>query len=206
MWGEWDHLQPDRYLKSGASFRLRRLGCFELTPATGGLRLLSHAAYYQPRDVNPYAGGIHRRFAALRDSTATNRFLHELIRFDFSQFPVEGWEAVNTWTIDVHLFRIIGNPDEAGEPTPEGVHHDGDEFNAVHLVQRENAVGGVSGVYDNDQRPLERLTLREPMDSLFIWDPHVMHGVSPIRPKVPGKPAIRDVLIIGYNPDRSAAI
>ncbi len=135
----------------------------------------------------------------------TNRFLRELIRFDFNQFPVEGWQAVRTWTVDVHLFRIIGQPEEAGEPTPEGVHHDGDEFNAVHLVQRRNAVGGVSGIYDNDRCLLESLTLRESMDSLILWDPHVMHGVSAIRPEVPGQPAIRDVLIIGYNPDRRVA-
>ena len=202
LWNEWDHLQPDRYLKSGATFRTRRMGYFELTPATGRLRSLSQALYYQSPDVNGYAGGIDRRFAPLKDSTIANPFLRELIRFDFSRFPVAGWKAVRTWTIDVHLFRIIGQPDEAGEPTPEGVHHDGDEFNAVHLVQRQNVVGGISGVYDNDRCLLESLTLQESMDSLILWDPHVMHGVSPIRPKASGQPAIRDVLVIGYNPDR----
>ena len=200
LWSEWDHLRPDRYLQNGASFRMRRLGYFELMPATGGLRPLSHAPYHQSRDINRYASGVHRQFAPLRDSTVTNRFLRELIRFNFSQLPVEGWKAVRTWTVDVHLFRIIGRPDEAGEPTPEGVHHDGDEFNAIHLVRRQNAVGGVSGVYDNHLCPLKSLTLREPMDSLILWDPHVMHGVSPIRPEGLGQPAIRDVLIIGYNP------
>ncbi len=200
LWGEWDHLQPDRYLKNGGSFRMRRLGYFELRPATGGLRSLSRTSYYQCRDTNWYAGGIDRQFAPLRDSTVTNRFLRELIRFDFSQFPVEGWKVGRPWTVDVHLFRIIGCPDEAGEPTPEGVHHDGDEFNAIHLVQRQNVAGGVSCVYDNDQCPLKSLTLRESMDSLIVWDPHVMHGVSPIRPKALGQPAIRDTLIIGYNP------
>ncbi len=206
LWSEWDHLQPDRHLQNGASFRMRRLGYFELRPATGGLRPLSHGPYYQSRDINHYAGGIDRRFAPLRDSTVTNRFLLELIRFDFSQFPIDGWKSIRTWTVDVHLFRIIGRPDEVGEPTPEGIHHDGDEFDAVHLVQRRNAVGGVSGVYDNDQCPLKSLTLRKSMDSLMLWDPHVMHGVSPIRPSAPEQPAIRDVLVIGYNPDRLLAM
>ncbi len=205
LWHEWEHLRPDRYLKSGASFRMRRMGYFELTPTTGELRSLSQAVYYQSPDVNRYAGGIDRQFAPLRDSTVANPFLRELIRFDFSQFPVAGWEDVRTWTVDIHMFRIIGQPDEVGEPTPEGIHHDGDEFNAVHLVQRQNVVGGVSGVYDNDRCLLQSVTLRESMDSLILWDPHVMHGVSPIRPKTSGQPAIRDVLVIGYNPDRSVA-
>jgi len=199
LWSEWDHLLPDRYLKNGGSFRTRRLGFFELRPATGDLRPLSHTSYYQSHETNSYAGGIHRQFAPLRDSTVTNEFLHELIRFNFSQFPLEDWQGSCPWTIDVHLFRILGGGNEAGEPTPEGVHHDGDEFNAIHLVQRQNVAGGVSCVYDNDQCPLQSFTLQESMDSLIVWDPHVMHSVSPIRPQALGQPAIRDTLIIGYN-------
>ncbi len=37
------------------------------------------------------------------------------------------------------------------------------------------------------------------MDTVLVWDPYVMHGVTPIHPKKPGEPAIRDVLVIGYN-------
>ncbi|MCH7514047.1 MAG: 2OG-Fe dioxygenase family protein, partial [Bacteroidetes bacterium] len=39
----------------------------------------------------------------------------------------------------------------------------------------------------------------QPMDSIMVWDPHVMHGVTPIRPENPNEPAIRDVMVIGYN-------
>ncbi len=33
----------------------------------------------------------------------------------------------------------------------------------------------------------------------MIWDPHMMHGISPIHPKNPDKQAIRDTLLIGYS-------
>jgi hypothetical protein len=55
-------------------------------------------------------------------------------------------------------------------------------------------------VYSNDQEPVLSHTLHEPMDTLVIWDPHVMHGVSPLRPDDPDKPGIRDTLLIGYDP------
>jgi hypothetical protein len=79
------------------------------------------------------------------------------------------------------------------------MHHDGDDFNVIHLIRRRNATGGITTVYDNDRNPLASSILSQPMDSVLVWDPHVMHGVTPIRPKNPAESAIRDVLVIGYN-------
>ena len=59
--------------------------------------------------------------------------------------------------------------------------------------------GGINGIYDNDRKPLAICTLRQPMDSVLVWDPHVMHGVTPIWPANPREQGIRDVLVIGYN-------
>jgi len=67
------------------------------------------------------------------------------------------------------------------------------------LIGRQNAKSGANTVYDNDSNPLETCTLLQPMDSIIVWDPHVMHGVSPIKPENPSESAIRDVLVIGYN-------
>lgn len=99
-----------------------------------------------------------------------------------------------------YLWADWGNlEDEQGEPTPEGLHHDGDDFNVIHLIRRQNATGGKSTVCDNDRNLLASCTLRQPMDSVLVWDPHVMHGVTPIHPENQSEPAIRDVLVIGYN-------
>lgn len=199
LWTEWDHLEPDNYLKDGAHFRLRRFGLFYLLPSTAELLPRSPALYFQAAEINTYAGGIERKFAPLFESTLTNQFLHELIQFNFRQFPVDSRIAHQPWEVDVHQFRIVATQDEQGEPTPEGIHHDGDDFNAIHLIQRQNATGGINTVYDNDRNPLTSCVLRQPMDSVLVWDPHVMHGVTPIHPENPLRPAIRDVLVIGYN-------
>ncbi len=199
LWTDWEHLEPDDHLKDRAHFRLRRFGLFYLLPSTEELLPLRPAPYFQSAGINTYAGGVERRFAPLLHATLTNQFLHELIKCDFRQFPVDAQMAHHAWEIDVHQFRIIATQHEQGEPTPEGIHHDGDDFNAIHLIRRHNATGGINTVYDNDRSPLASTTLCQPMDSVLVWDPYVMHGVTPIHPRAPAESAIRDVLVIGYN-------
>ncbi len=199
LWEDWDNLKEDNYLKNGAHYRLRRFGLFYFLPAVEELVPLPPSHYFQSSEVNRYAGGIERKFVPLSDTTLSNQFLHELIKFDFKQFPVNNPMSSQAWEIDIHQFRIVASPDEQGEPTPEGIHHDGDDFNVIHLVSRKNATGGVSTIYDNDRKKLASCTLQQPMDSIMVWDPYVMHGVTPIQPDNPHVPAIRDVIVIGYN-------
>jgi len=195
----WDDLEADKYLKDAATFRERRFGLFYFLPSAGDLVQLPQDAYFQSVEVNTYAGGVNRDFAPLRQATFDNPFLHSLIKFNFRNFPVESESTEQTWEIDVHQFRIIGTKGEAGEPTPEGVHHDGDEFNAIHLMQRTNVKGGVNSIHNNDKELIASATLSALMDSVYVWDPYVMHGVTPISPNDLQHPALRDVMVIGYN-------
>ena len=198
LWADWNDLQPDNYLKNGASFRLRRFANFYFQPSNQEILALEHTPYFQSSELNSYAGNIQRHLAHLKDSTLINQFLHELIKMNFKQFPMSEKMANNTWKIDVHQIRIVATSDEAGEPTPEGIHHDENEFGAMHLIERHNILDGVNTVYDNAKNPLESLTLNHPMDSLIIWDPHVMHSVSTVRPDNVSENAFRDMLLIGY--------
>lgn len=199
MKASWEDLETDNYLKSGATFRERRYGLFYFLPSSGELISMPPVAYLQSAEVNTYAGGIKRDFAPLTEATTENKFLRSIIKFNFQNFPVDDQQAEQAWEVDVHQFRIVGTQEEGGEPTPEGIHHDGDDFNVIHLMQRNNVKGGVSGVYDNDKNMLASGTLSELMDSVYVWDPYVMHGVSPIYPVDSSKPAIRDIIVIGYN-------
>lgn len=201
LFAEWDHLEPDDYLRDGASFRRRRFARFCLEPATGTLIAMPPEPYFQSRDINAYAGGIDRRFAPIRPAALANRYLHELIGLLFWQLPIGPTRRWLRWSIDVHQIRITATGDAAGEPTPEGPHHDGEEFGAIQLVGRQNVRGGLSTVYTNGHDPVTSLTLSDPMDTLMLWDPHVLHGVSPIRPADPAEPAIRDTLLIGFDPE-----
>lgn len=199
LWDSWNNLKQDNYLKDGARFRLRRFGLFKWLPHSRELQPLSPAPYFQDATTNNYAGGIKRQLAPLNEATLTNPFLHELIKCTFRQFPITSEMMMHPWEIDVHQFRVVATKGEKGEPTPEGIHHDDDDFNAIYLVRRQNVEGGVNTVYDNDRNPLASCTLHKPLDSVLVWDPHVMHGVTPIHPKNPKQQGIRDVLVIGYN-------
>ena len=197
---EWDYLEPDVYLRDGASFRRRRFALFYFSPSNDGLLPLPPDTYFQSLDVNPYAGGVSRRFALFTPFAVRNEFLHELIRLLFGQLPIELDRLSHPWLVDIHQIRITATAEEQGEPAPEGPHHDGEEFGVIQLVQRRNVAGGVTTVYSNEGKPISSSTLREPMDTLMLWDPHVMHGVSPIRPVNPDEPGIRDTLLIGFDP------
>ncbi len=199
LWSDWNDLEPDNYLKNSGSFRFRRFANFYFQPDSQDICPLPHKPYFQDERLNNYAGGIQRELAQLKDSTLDNPFLHELIKFNFRQFPLDEGMSEQNWHVDVHLIRIVASPDEIGEPTPEGIHHDENDFICMHLVKRQNTLGGINTIYDNDCCLLKSFTLYSPMDSVIIWDPRAMHGVSPMMPLVPTRLAIRDMLLIGYN-------
>jgi len=199
LWSDWNDLLPDNYLKNNGHFRFRRFANFYFQPVLQEIRPLPHIPYFQDEKLNSYAGGIQRVLAQLKKSTLSNPFLHELIKFNFRQFPLDDGMAEQVWHIDVHLIRVVGSADEIGEPTPEGIHHDENDFVCMHLAKRQNTLGGINTIYDNDRNPLHSATLNNPMDSVIIWDPRVMHDVSPIMPQDSNQPAVRDMLLIGYN-------
>lgn len=200
LWQEWDTLEPDLYLQGDTAFRHRRFVLFYYLPHTGELLPLETNTYFQSAKLNGYAGGIERKFEPVLASTLSNPFLQALIHFDYRQLPIESGMEQHPWIVDLHQVRITGSNQEEGEPTPEGIHHDGEEFVCIHMARRVNVIGGESCVYDNDSKLLESHTLRHPMDSMILWDPHVMHAVNPIRPENPDEPAMRDVLLIGFDP------
>lgn len=195
---EWNQLELDNYLK-GARFRERRYGCYCYVPAKRSIRLLPHQPYYQSERANAYAGGIHRIVAPLAESSVHNPLLNALIEFNYSQFPVPAELDRDAWEVACHQFRIIARADEAGQPTPEGIHRDEIDFGAIHLLSRSNAEGGYSQVYDNDRVLVAEFCLDAPMDTMFWADRDVLHSVTPITVRDPDRPAIRDILILGYK-------
>lgn len=196
----WKTLPADDYLHSGDSFRFRRFALYKYSCDRDELTKLPSSSYYQSEKQNRYAGGVTRKFAPITEAQANNSFLHHLIRWDLNQLPLEMFPNVNDWLIDVHKVRISASLYEAGKPTPEGIHHDGEEFVCVHLVDRKNVAGGVSTVYNNEEEALESYTLKKFMDSMIMWDPYVMHGVTPITPHDPKMEATRDTLLLGFDP------
>jgi hypothetical protein len=103
------------------------------------------------------------------------------------------------WHIEVHQFRIAARVGEQGRPTPEGVHRDGVDYVLVLLVDRQNIASGVTTVHRLDGVQLGAFTLTTPLDAAWLDDSKVAHGVTPIEPVDPARPAYRDVLVVTWR-------
>jgi hypothetical protein len=196
--GDWDHLEVDRHLEEGATFRRRRYGRYYWSPRNDELVALAHQQYFQPESENAYSGGIVREFAPLLPDTVRTPFLHALVRCTFACLPVQGDQSQRPWEVRIHQIRILATVEERGEPAPEGIHQDGTDFLTLHLVGRRNIVGAESTIYDLDRKPIASYTMREPFDSFILQDPRIMHGVTPAYPADGNEPGVRDLLGIDF--------
>jgi hypothetical protein len=195
---DWDDLELDRYLEDGAAFRLRRYGRYSWSPAADAFQVLPHEPYFQPIEENSYAGGVERDFAPLLPDTVHNPFLAALVRCTFACLPLAGKKQGHTWEVRIHQIRIVASPDEPGQPTPEGIHQDGTDFLTLHLVQRQNVICGKSTIYDLNRKPIQSYTMRNPLDSLILEDPRILHGVTPVHSADGRTQGTRDLLGVDF--------
>ncbi|HET6733798.1 2OG-Fe dioxygenase family protein [Mycobacterium sp.] len=194
----WDELAPDNYAAELGTRRLRRYGHFVYTPADGVARPMPHRAFVQPQDSNPLYVATDRYFDPLTDAFTKDPLLHGILRL-LGQLT-NALDDVAEWSAKVTPFRVLASGDDAGQPTPEGMHRDGVTLVTSLLIRRHNATGGESSVSDNDGRHVLTTTLSEPGTLLLGDDRRTLHGVSPIRPLDPAQPAQRDVLVITFAP------
>lgn len=195
---EYPHMPADEFLPGNGRYRYRRFDRFYFNPNSGELRIMPHVDYFQDTDINQVTGGIVRKFAPLTDTLARNPFLHELIRFDFAQFPMSAELRAGTWQVDVHMIRVVARAGEQGHPTPEGIHRDGGEYVTVHLAELDNVAGGEVSIYDDNRAHLASFTLQNVMDAYLFRDEVLWHGVAPLRPWV-GNEGVRSILTFDYH-------
>ena len=101
--------------------------------------------------------------------------------------------------MEVHQFRIEARSAEAGRPTPEGLHRDGVDWVLVLLINRENIASGVTTIHAAGGDMLGQFTLTAPFDAALVDDQRVAHGVTPVEPIDPSRPAYRDVLVVTFR-------
>jgi hypothetical protein len=194
----WEHLAADRYAADLGTQRLRRYGHFVFSPEDGTFEPASHEAFIQPEGSNPLYIGTDRHFEPLTDGFAKDPLLQRILTL-LSELATTLADAAE-WDVKVTPFRVLATTDNAGQPTPEGMHRDGVTLVTSLLVGRRNAVGGDSAVTDMAGRPVLATTLAEPGTLLFGDDRRTLHGVTPIRPRDPSRPAQRDVLVVTFAP------
>ena len=191
----WDDLGLDTYMADGGRYRKRRHAAFAADAA--GIRRKPAQPHYQIRDFNALNGGIARWFAPMADATADGPAFSAILRCCHGLFDgLTPAGAGHAWHIEAHQFRIEARPDQAGQPTPEGLHQDGVDWVLVLMVARVNIVSGTTTIHSLDRRPLGSFTLQTPMDAALLDDHRVFHGVTPVQPLDPASPAHRDVLVV----------
>ena len=196
---DWPELEADTYLKKGSNFRFRRFNYFYFVPDGTGVKPFPAMPYYQSSDYNQYAGDVQRHFHPFTDEAKHNPFLHALIQFNFAQLPLADDKRNGPWKVESHQIRVVAKANEAGEPTPEGMHQDGVDFVFIYVIGCHNIKGGESIINDTDGKGLYRHTLNNPFDAIVVRDPDVFHGATSIVPEDPAKDGFRDILLIGFT-------
>jgi hypothetical protein len=195
----WDHLEIDEHMADGGRFRRRRYARFRVEG--GALTREAHGPHFQSLAYNALNGGVDRWFEPVSEGIGAHPVTRRLLDLCAEVFTkAEGARpSERDWNIEMHQFRIEPSPQEAGRPTPEGMHRDGVDWVFVGLVARIGVAGGVTGIADAAGRSLGSFTLVEPLDAVFLDDHRVRHGVTPIEILEPGRAAHRDVLVLTFR-------
>jgi hypothetical protein len=193
----WNDLAPDTYLAARGRHRRRRHAVFS-ADAAGDIRREPHQPHYQSLAYNALQGDIQRWFEPVHAAIAESASLRRILGFSRQLFG-ELAPATRRWHVEVHQFRIEARAGEHGEPTPEGVHRDGVDYVLVLLVDRVNIESGTTTIHAHDGALLGSFTLTRPMDAALVDDARVCHGVTPVTPLDPSKPAHRDVLVVTFK-------
>lgn len=193
----WNDLEIDRYLAAKGRFRRRRHATFSAT-AGGSVVPEAHQAHFQLLENNALQGDIQRWFAPIAPVIVAGATLRTILSW-LSRIFGQLAPAVSHWHIEAHQFRIEATVDASGEPTPEGIHRDGVDYVLVLLVNRQNIASGTTTIHTPGGALLGSFTLTNPLDTALIYDPIVFHGVTPVSPLVPDRPAFRDVLVVTFK-------
>jgi hypothetical protein len=193
----WNDLAPDVYLAARGRHRQRRHAVFAID-ATGNIHREPHQPHYQSLTYNTLQGDIQRWFEPIAPPIGDGASMRRILAFCRQLF---GTLAPTTmrWHIEVHQFRIEARADEAGEPTPEGVHRDGVDYVLVLLVDRVNIESGTTTIHAHDGTQLGSFTLTHALDAALVDDARVCHGVTAVTPLDPALPAHRDVLVVTFK-------
>jgi len=193
----WDRLEPDTYMADGGRYRRRRYATLSAPAGSSELTLEPEQPHYQSLDYNRLNGGVARHFAPIDAAVIDGPTLRATLglglgffRRLYPQPPAH---------VEVHQFRIEARADALGKPTPAGAHRDGVDFVLVMMVRRVNVASGTTEIFDLEQRRIDAFTLVEPGDAALVDDRRALHGVTPIVPVDPARPAWRDVLVATYR-------
>jgi hypothetical protein len=189
----WNELAPDTYLASLGRKRRRRHAVFSADAR--GIHREEHQPHHQSLTYNTLQGDIERWFEPIQSDGPSLRRVLGFCHCYFGSLAPQ----VLRWHVEVHQFRIEAHVDEAGEPTPEGVHRDGVDYVLVLLIERTNIESGTTTIHAANGDLLGSFTLTHPFDAALVDDARVFHGVTAVTPVDPTQTAHRDVLVVTFG-------
>lgn len=169
------------------------------------------AEYFQG-DFNPEYKEAYRSFPALPGEVRATELLKNIIQYDFAQTNWQERDEKMPINVGVHFVRLIVEKDgEEAVSSPNCLHRDGEPFTFAHLIQRLNVDGGhnvIATIGDTDQLPeaidsshiKASFELTEALSSYGVADALVSHYVSGVKKGAAAGPAIRDIILIDYQP------
>ncbi len=193
----WNDLPLDTHLPDGHRYRRRRHATLSAQAGVAGFGVEPHQPHYQAREYNSLVGGVERWFEPIEPVVLAGGSFGAILAA--CQRLFDPFRSGARWHIECHQFRIEARADAVGLPTPEGVHRDGVDYVLVLLVARSNIESGTTTVHAGDGRLLGSFTLAEALDAALVDDARVKHGVTPVRPTDPSRPAFRDVLVVTFR-------
>lgn len=192
----WRRLPPDEFMAAGQHGRFRRYGRVRLDCIQDGMELtvLPPAPFQQAAEIMPLHGGRRRTFAPISDEILTSTVMHLAItRAAMLAHSVTGKKCFH---VGIHMIRVCAYGKDASIVTPEGMHRDGHDLVAMHLISRNGCEGGQSLIYGPDDC-VTRLCLTDPGESIVLDDRRVQHEVEPVR-ALNGS-GHRDVLLLDFD-------
>lgn len=180
--------------------RRRRHGRFLLLPWSNTIIYRPVGTYHQDKSYNPEDGGHARQLPGLTQRIVENIFLRELIKFDFWNLPISDDLLTQAFDVGIHLISMVAKPGCPGTSSPDHLHKDGEPFTYIHLIGRQNIVGGESVVSDNQKRVLVETILSGFLDTLVVADEAVYHWAKRIHVENGHDYGVRDVLLVDFTP------
>jgi hypothetical protein len=192
----WNRLSLDTYLADGGKYRLRRHASLTQDFDPPALTEAPYRPHWQPKSYNHLHGGVFRHFQEVERPIAAHAVYLKLISGLGQLFA--SLMPVSRWYVEAHQFRIDASAGEA-RPTPEGAHRDGVDYVALVMIHRGTVDGGVTSIFDAQNKLIATETLSERWSLMLLDDARVTHATTPI--KAAGATPTRDTLVLTYRKD-----
>lgn len=133
--------------------------------------------FFQGDNLNSYNGNILRNYNNISEKTLKD----DTFKYIFNTFKntVDKETKKNNEYFQIHQIRVYANEDNINL-VPEGIHQDGFNIVGICCIKRNNIIGGINNVYDENKNIIYSKQLFE-NEMIILNDNKVYHDVSPIK-------------------------